>query len=289
MIDLTNFDSKNHWETIYGKKAADDVSWYQEQPSLSMTFIEQAAIDKTNPVIDVGSGTTRLIGALLDAGYTSITALDISEAALAVARAQLSEHTARVQWIAGDVRQVQLPPYHYALWHDRAVLHFLTIEADYAAYVRTLRKAVKPGGQAIIATFAPDGPQQCSNLDVMRYSPQSLSELLGEGFILLETQTETHITPWQSQQQFTWCRFRVTSCDERLDAGETACGDLIMLIFQRMKTLEPGQVLEVIAYDPGSPVDIPAWCRQTGNALLYQSLPQMRDVPMKFYIQKKEA
>lgn len=288
MTDAIGFDAKKHWETIYHDKAANNVSWHQDRPDLSLEYIEHAAMDETAPIIDVGSGATRLIGALLDAGYSAVTALDISEAALEVARTQLGECAGQVQWLAADVRNAQLPPYHYQIWHDRAVYHFLTDPADRAAYSRTLQRAVTPGGQAIIATFAPDGPQQCSNLDVMRYSSQSLAEQLGEGFTLLETQAETHTTPWHSQQQFTWCRFRVTGADERLDAGETACGDLIMHIFQQMKAFAPGQVLEVFAHDPGAPIDIPAWCRQTGNRLLYHALPDTKGLPMKFYIQKKE-
>jgi tRNA 2-thiouridine synthesizing protein A len=72
-----------------------------------------------------------------------------------------------------------------------------------------------------------------------------------------------------------------------LDAGETACGDLVMQIFQQMKALQPSQVLEVIAYDPGAREDIPAWCRQTGNTLLSVDLQTEQPVPIRFLIQKK--
>jgi len=288
MTVSVSFDPKTHWETVYTNKVADAMSWYQDQPELSLEFIARAANDTAATIIDVGSGATTLIGALLDGGYQAITALDISETALNVARSQLGERAVQVRWVAADVRHVPPPPYRYDIWHDRAVLHFLTDPADRVAYVQTLRRVVKPGGQVIIAAFAPEGPQQCSNLDVVRYSPESLAELLGEGFTLLETLSETHTTPAQRQQQFTWCRFRVSGADERLDAGETACGDLIMLIFQRMKTFQPGQILEVYAHDPGAPIDIPAWCRQTGNSLVHHILPDEKGLPMKFYIQKKE-
>ncbi len=281
------FDLKSHWDSIYATKALNGVSWYQDNPERSSSLIDHCGLEKTSFLIDVGSGATHLIAELLDAGYQAITALDISEAALQVAQTQLGERASQVEWITADVRNVTLRPYHYDLWHDRAVLHFLTRTEDRAAYIRTLRRAVKPGGQAVIATFASDGPEQCSDLDVMRYSPESLTELLGEGFSLLETLAETHITPWHSEQRFTWCRFRVTGADSTLEGGDNACGDLIMQIFGRMKTLEPSQVLEVVTTDPGAPIDLAAWCRQTGHALVYQAPAVMKDSPSQFYIQKK--
>lgn len=158
--------------------------------------------------MDVGSGATLLLDRLLDDGYTALAALDISEAALNVSRQRLAEHAAAIMWVVGDVRTVALPAAHYALWHDRAVFHFLTDPLDRAAYLRTLHAALRPRGQVIIATFAEDGPLQCSGLDVTRYSAESLAATLGDAFTLIETVKEAHTTPWNSTQQFVHCRFQ---------------------------------------------------------------------------------
>jgi SAM-dependent methyltransferase len=160
-------------------------------------------------LIDVGSGATTLLGALLDDGYQHLTALDISDAALAISKQQLGERAALIQWIAADIRRADLAPAAYDLWHDRAVFHFLTEAVDRAAYVGTLRRAVKRGGQVIIATFAEDGPEQCSGLKVMRYSGESMAAALGAGFTLVEQVREDHHTPWDSVQRFIHCRYIV--------------------------------------------------------------------------------
>lgn len=149
-----------------------------------------------------------LIDFLLNEGYQQITALDISEAALAVARQRLGARATSIEWLTADIRHVSLPAQSCDLWHDRAVFHFLTDPADRAAYLNTLRNALKPGAQVVMATFADDGPEQCSNLDVMRYSPEVLSAVLGDGFKLIESIRHTHKTPWESEQRFIHCRYQ---------------------------------------------------------------------------------
>jgi SAM-dependent methyltransferase len=155
----------------------------------------------------VGSGASRLLDRLLDERYTAVSALDISDAALNVSRERLAARADQITWLVGDVRTVALPPASFDLWHDRAVFHFLTDPRDRAAYVNTLRTALRPGGQAVIATFAEDGPLQCSGLDVVRYNAQMLAEALGAEFTLVESMREAHTTPWNSTQQFVHCRF----------------------------------------------------------------------------------
>lgn len=172
-----------------------------------MELIRRSGVPTSGQIIDSGSGATSLLPALLDAGYKTLTALDISEAALKVSRQQLGERASQVHWIAADVRSAPLPDAAYDLWHDRAVFHFLTDPVDRAAYVSTMRKTLKPGATVIIATFAEDGPEQCSGLNVIRYSAESLSSALGSGFTLMEAVREAHHTPWASIQQFIHCRF----------------------------------------------------------------------------------
>jgi len=48
------------------------------------------------------------------------------------------------------------------------------------------------GGWAIFSTFDLDGPEKCSGLPVVHYSPESLRRELGEGFELLDSRWETH-------------------------------------------------------------------------------------------------
>ena len=57
------------------------------------------------------------------------------------------------------------------------------------------------------------------------------------------------------------------------DAGDLACGELVLQLHGRMQELSPGQVLRLVALDPGSPADLPAWCRLTGHTLLSSEHP----------------
>ena len=175
-----------------------------------MELIRRSGVASSSQIIDIGSGATSLLPALLEAGYTHLTALDISEAALAVSRQQVDERAFHVHWIAADVRSAPLPAATYDVWHDRAVFHFLTDPLDRAAYVNTMRKALKAGATVIMATFAEDGPEQCSGLNVMRYRAETLAAALGDNFTLVEEMREAHHTPWDSIQQFIYCRFQFT-------------------------------------------------------------------------------
>lgn len=198
-------DRRQHWETVYGNKAADQVSWFQQHAASSLRLIEGCA-DKNAHIIDVGGGASVLVDNLLDAGYRNLTVLDLAESALATSRARLGARAQSVQWIAADITQlVELPAACYDVWHDRAVFHFLTDPADRARYVAQVLKSVKPGGYVIIAAFGPGGPLQCSGLDVVRYVPGSLHAEFGAPFRLLGHQTEIHHTPTGREQEFVYC------------------------------------------------------------------------------------
>ncbi|CAB3787422.1 hypothetical protein LMG28688_02465 [Paraburkholderia caffeinitolerans] len=200
--------SKDHWNRIYTTKASTNVSWFQEHANQSVELIRQAGVAKDAALIDVGGGASTLVDDLLNDGYRNLTVLDLSDAALAVAQARLAEHAGAVSWIAGDITQVELPIHAYDVWHDRAVFHFLTSEADRAAYVRAVLRAVKPGGLVIVATFAEDGPDHCSGLPVMRYNPDSLHDEFGAPFTLLRQEREEHHTPAGATQKFIYCLCR---------------------------------------------------------------------------------
>jgi trans-aconitate methyltransferase len=196
-----------HWENVYTTKGEREVSWFQESPAPSLELIDRVGANPASDIIDIGGGASRLVDALIERGFSAVSVLDLSEAALAAAKARLGERAARVQWFASDVTRWE-PPQFFDIWHDRAAFHFLTEARDRAAYLSRLRRAVRPGGHAIIATFAPDGPERCSGLPVMRYDAAGLARTLGEGFALVEARSHQHTTPWHSVQQFQFSVFR---------------------------------------------------------------------------------
>lgn len=200
--------SKSHWENIYGTKDATQVSWFQQHPELSVQFIKETRVDKTGQIIDVGGGASTLVDDLLANGYENVTVLDISMAALQVAKQRLGSLASRVKWLEADITQVTLPYRFYDVWHDRAVFHFLTHAEDRARYVKAVQHSVKTGGHVIVATFGLEGPLRCSGLEVVRYSPDSLHDEFGSDFELVDTSNELHQTPFGTEQKFIYCYCR---------------------------------------------------------------------------------
>jgi len=201
-------NAKTHWEHIYETKRPDRVSWYQEHAQFSMQYIKNTGIRKTDHIIDVGGGASTLVDDLIENGFQNITVLDVSETALQVARQRLGAQAAHVNWIESDITQVDLPHNAYDVWHDRAVFHFLTQPADRQHYVSIVRNSVRKGGHVIVATFALDGPERCSGLEVVRYSPESLHGEFGDGFDVVDSSRETHHTPFGTEQRFIYCYCR---------------------------------------------------------------------------------
>jgi SAM-dependent methyltransferase len=201
-------DPKTHWETIYRTKDVHEVSWFQTEARRSLDLIARICPDRSAPIIDVGAGASVLVDNLLTAGYENLSVLDLSEAALEISRARLGADSARVKWIRADVLRVQLGDGAYGVWHDRAVFHFLTDAADRAAYVEQVRRAVRPGGYVLVATFAEDGPEFCSGLPVVRYSAEGLHSEFGTDFLLVRSEHEDHRTPGGGEQSFLYCLCR---------------------------------------------------------------------------------
>lgn len=201
-------DLKSHWERVYRTKGPDQVSWFQPEPTLSLRLIQQVAPSRDSAIIDVGAGASTLVDGLVAAGYGRITVLDLSPAALAQAQQRLPHATDSVVWQEADVLTAELPAAEFDVWHDRAVFHFLTLAAQRARYVAQVRHAVRPGGYALVATFAEDGPTRCSGLNVARYSPNALHSEFGPAFRLVESRREEHNTPWGTRQAFTYCLCR---------------------------------------------------------------------------------
>lgn len=198
--------TKKHWETVWSEKLPDETSWYQQEATISLAMIKRSGLAHGEALIDVGGGASVLVGQLLEDGFRDITVLDISAAALQQSQTQLGRGASQINWIEGDVRQFE-PPRCYALWHDRAVFHFLTSSADQRRYIERLERSLVAGGQLIIATFAPGGPEKCSGLDIVQHDADSLQCLFGGAWSLLEQQLDTHLTPAGKQQKFGFYRF----------------------------------------------------------------------------------
>ena len=198
-------DRKTHWEKIYGDKKPQEVSWYQEEPRLSLQLIRNTGLAHDAPIIDVGGGASVLVDYLCEEGYTNVSVLDISAKALAYCQARLGDNANRVEWYEEDVTKFK-PPHQFSLWHDRAVFHFLTEQDQKKKYIEILNKSLKPGGYLILAAFAIGGPSRCSGLDIVQYNSEKLLKDLGEGYILIEEVKEMHITPAKKEQLFSYFR-----------------------------------------------------------------------------------
>ena len=212
MHDLTGtgyrtMDNRTHWEGVYTTKAADEVSWYQSEPTVSLELISAAAPDLSAPIIDVGGGASVLVDRLLAKGFAQVAVLDVAESALEIAKARLGPAASRVQWICGDMMQLA-DIGAFRVWHDRAVFHFLVHADDRQHYVNLARKTVPVGGHVIIATFSLQGPERCSGLPICRYSARALADVLGDGFELSKEIAETHVTPSGKTQEFQYAVFQ---------------------------------------------------------------------------------
>jgi len=202
---------KDHWEQVYSTKPTEKLGWYKPHLQTSLSWIRGLSLAVDATIIDVGGGASTLINDLLDAGYRSITVLDISEKALSLVKTRLGKKAELVTWLDGDITSVDLPTHYYELWHDRAVFHFLTVLEQQRKYRDNLLKALKPGGHLIIGTFAPEAPPKCSGLLVQRYSPEQLENTLGGEFELKRHHKELHITPGGVEQMYLYCYFRRTA------------------------------------------------------------------------------
>ncbi|WP_445428929.1 class I SAM-dependent methyltransferase [Alishewanella sp. HL-SH05] len=173
---------------------------------MSLELITSCNFEKSASIIDVGGGASGLVDHLLQRGYSQVTVLDISAAALAVSQQRLGSNSAAVKWIESDVTAYR-PQRQVELWHDRAVFHFLTEIEDRQNYIRALKHALAINGHLIIASFAIGGPEQCSGLPIVQYDASILSAQLGQGFTLVEERTEKHLTPAGREQAFAYFHF----------------------------------------------------------------------------------
>ena len=187
---MSGFNRQAHWQQVYTEKGENQVSWFQERPTVSLELIEAVGVKPSSAIIDIGGGASRLVDALVEKGL------------------RLGRRAGTVKWIVADVTHWQ-PPSAYDLWHDRAAFHFfLTEVSDRMAYIERMTKALRPGGHAIIGTFALDGPERCSGLPVVRYDPAQLAAMLKESFALVDMRRHDHQTPWGAIQHFQFSVFK---------------------------------------------------------------------------------
>ncbi len=192
---------QDFWQGVHTDKDLDGVSWWQSVPELSLGLVDSTGIGRDEAVIDVGAGWSTLVDHLLERGYTDLTAIDLSTTALAAVRERVGPAGAGIVLKVADVLDLDMGR-RYALWHDRAVYHFLTEPDEREDYLSSLRRTLRADGWAVVATFGPDGPTTCSGLPIVRYTHARLAEQF-PGFELVSTSGEDHVTPWGSTQQFT--------------------------------------------------------------------------------------
>jgi ubiquinone/menaquinone biosynthesis C-methylase UbiE len=201
-------DSREHWEKVYRTRRENDVSWYRPHLDRSLDLIAQTGAGHDARIIDVGGGASTLVDDLLAHGYKHITVLDIAREPLEISQQRLGERARDVAWIVGDVTTLDLGPNRFDVWHDRAVFHFLTGEAQRAAYIERVCCSLDRGGHIILATFGPEGPETCSGLPVARYDAGQLQHAFGDAFRLIGKAEERHQTPFGTEQEFVYCLCR---------------------------------------------------------------------------------
>lgn len=200
-------DKQLHWQNVYQTKSLTDLSWYQQVPKQSLEFIEKFNLPKNAAIIDIGGGDSLLADSLLQLGYTNITVLDISGAAIEKAKQRLGAAAGRIKWIVSDILEFK-PEEKYDCWHDRATFHFLTDQNDIDQYVNIANAAVNTNGKIVVATFNTEGPLKCSGLPVKQYNETMLSKALQYCFKKIKCINADHITPFNTIQHFIFCSFQ---------------------------------------------------------------------------------
>ncbi|WP_228851374.1 class I SAM-dependent methyltransferase [Aegicerativicinus sediminis] len=200
-------ENKLHWENIYQTKDTTKVSWYQENPEVSIDLIKDISLPTDVSIIDIGGGDSLFVDELLKLGYEDITVLDISETSLEHAKIRLGEKSQHINWEASDILDFNTNK-KFDLWHDRAAFHFLNDKIEIETYVQKVTNYLKPNGYLILGTFSEDGPLKCSGLNIHRYSEEEMTSVFKTNFTKLKCIKKDHITPNNSNQNFLFCIFQ---------------------------------------------------------------------------------
>ena len=200
------FDRKTHWRNVYQEKSHLCVSWYQNDPKLSLELILSTQLERNEAIIDVGGGSSVLVDNLIEESFSNLSVLDISGNAIAIAKKRLGDSAKNIEWFDSDITKFDAPK-KFALWHDRALFHFLTDPSDRENYMKVLNNALRPKGHLIIATFAVGGPEKCSGLEIIQYNSEKMIAELGDNFEFIQERKEVHITPSNKKQKFIYFHF----------------------------------------------------------------------------------
>ncbi len=201
---------KSHWNTAYNKEDS-QLGWFEENPEETMRLVQQTQLPKNAKILNVGAGTTTLIEALLDAGYTNLIANDVSELALEKLQIRVNKsHNYHLNSVVDDLTNSKqldsLKPID--LWIDRAVLHFFLKEDEQLAYFNLIKKMVSKNGFVLIAVFATNGAEKCCGLDLKRYNSDMLEEKLGPDFKLVSSFNHTFVNPFGGERPYIYTLFK---------------------------------------------------------------------------------
>lgn len=199
--------TKEHWENVFATKQETEVSWFQAYPKTSVEFLELFKLPLESNIIDVGGGDSHFVDALLEKGYKNIFVLDISSNAIDRAKTRLGERSGKVNWIVSDITQFE-PKVKFDFWHDRAAFHFLTSEEKINKYVSIAENAINKNGYLVLDTFSESGPKKCSGLEIKQYNETSMSSRFEMAFERIKCFTESHLTPFNTLQNFLFCSFK---------------------------------------------------------------------------------
>ncbi len=208
---MEELNLQTYWDGIYEKNEVEKLGWYEENPEQSLLLIEKCGLNKNARILNIGTGASTLIDKLLENKYENVIASDISSSSLSKLKARLGdEKSKRVEWIVDDLTKPEklTKIQKVDLWHDRAVLHFLTEEQHQKIYFKLLHNLVKKEGFVIIASFNMDGATMCSGLPVYRYNRKEISKNLGNKFILIDDFNYTYTMPSGTPREYIYTLFK---------------------------------------------------------------------------------
>ncbi|MHA2231016.1 MAG: class I SAM-dependent methyltransferase [Candidatus Hodarchaeales archaeon] len=210
LLGLGMTQMQDHWNNVYRSKAHTQLGWYEETPKKCLELFDKCKLSKEDTIIDIGCGTSSFIDNLLNRGHSSLIGIDISDSALETLKQHLGERAASVKWIIDDIaKPTEVQKIRdIALWHDRAVLHFLLEEEAQQGYLQTLKTILRKNGHAIIAAFNLSGARKCSGLNIKNYDEDSLAEFLGQDFALKDSWDYVYQTPWGSTRPYVYTLFQ---------------------------------------------------------------------------------
>lgn len=200
-----------HWDNVYQTKADTEIGWYENKPEQTMRLVNACSLHKNARILNVGAGTTTLIDALLNDGYNTILANDLSAVALQKLKDRIAEqYNYNLECIVDDLTEPKVLPNiaPVDLWIDRAVLHFFTTEKEQTTYFNLVKKVVAKNGYVLIAVFETNGAPKCCGLELQRYNLQMLQDGLGNNFKLVDTFEHTYINPFGGERPYIYTLFK---------------------------------------------------------------------------------